>query len=380
MKLDLFYEIDAPRPWKGDFPENQRAAEQKAYAECLDQIEFADSLGFHTAWLVEHHFREGRSHCSCPEAVLGNLAARTKNLRLGFGVTLVPHDFLHPARVAEKVATVDILSGGRVEWGTGRSTPFEQQAFEVDQSKTRAQQQAAIKTIVGMWENEYYSEKSEFIDFPERMVLPKPVQMPHPPGWMAATSPESSAIAGSLGMGLLSFTIMQPIEMMADRIRSYREAIKTAEPITGVLNNRVAAYTLVHCADTMEQAEANGVWDAVWWWYQNIAEFILEWEIQTYDQAMQDKLFPLLSRFKDGKIDPTRFNDADMIIVGDPETCIKKMKRYADLGVDQLLCYTQFGSLSHESVMRNLELLGKEVIPELEDYVGEEIEISLKVQ
>lgn len=377
MKLDLFYEIDVPRPWPGEWPKSQRQAEQTAYQEALEQIEFADSLGFNTLWLVEHHFREGRSHCSCPEAVLGAISQRTENLRLGFGVTLVPHDFLHPARVAEKVATVDVLSGGRVEWGTGRSTPFEQMAFGVDQDKTRAQQKAALATIAGMWREEYYEEHSEFLDFPPRMVMPKPVQDPHPPAWMAATSPESSGIAGSLGLGLLSFTIMQPVEMMAERIRAYKEAAKDPDPITDVVNDRCAAYTLVHCAESMEQAEDNGVWESVWWWYQNIAEFILEWEIQTYDQELQDKLFPLLSKFADGDIDPERFNDADMIIVGDPERCIEKMKRYADLGVDQLLCYTQFGSLSHEAVLRNLELLGEEVVPVMEDYVGEEIDVSV---
>lgn len=380
MKLDLFYEIDAPRPWPGEFPHNQRNAEQKAYKECLEQIKFADSLGFNCVWLVEHHFREGRSHCPTSEAVLGALSQITENLRLGFGVTLVPHDFIHPARVAEKVATVDVLSEGRVEWGTGRSTPFEQEAFQVNQETTREQQQAAIKTIVGMWREEYYSEKSEFIDFPERMVMPKPVQWPHPPAWMAATSTGSSEIAGSLGMGLLSFTIMQPVEMMAERIKLYREAIQNPTPLTDSVNNRVAAYTLVHCAESMEKAEANGIWDAVWWWYQNIAEFILEWEIQTYTPELQDAIFPLLSRFKDGDIDTERFNEADMIIVGDPERVTKKMKRYADLGVDQLLCYSQFGSLEHEAIMENLELLGKYVIPELEDYVGERVEVSVTAQ
>ncbi len=378
MKLDLFYEIDAPRPWEGEWPESQRRAEQESYAEALEQIEYADSLGFQTLWLVEHHFREGRSHCSCPEAVLGAISQLTENMRLGFGVTLVPHDFLHPARVAEKVATVDVLSEGRVEWGTGRSTPFEQIAFGVDQDKTREQQKAALETVAGMWREEYYEEHSEFLDFPERMVLPKPVQDPHPPAWMAATSPESSAIAGSLGLGLLSFTIMQPVEMMAERIENYREAAQDPDPITDVVNNRCAAYTLVHCADSMEQAEENNVWQSVWWWYKNLASFILEWEIQDYDQEMQDKIFPLLSKFSDGDIDPERFNDADMIIVGDPDRCIEKMKRYADLGVDQLLCYTQFGQLPHDAVMRNLELLGKEVIPAIEEYSGEEVEVSVQ--
>ena len=377
MKLDLFYEIDVPRPWPGEYPQNQRHAEQEAYREGLEQIRFADSLGFKTVWLVEHHFREGRSHCSAPEVVLGALSQITQNLRLGFGVTLMPHGFTHPARVAEKVATVDVLSGGRVEWGTGRSTPFEQLAFGVDMETTRPSHEAAIKTVVGMWREEYYEEHSEFIDFPTRMVMPKPVQDPHPPAWMAATSPSSAEMAGKMGLGLLSFTIMQPIEMMAERITAYKAAAKNAEPITAVHNDRAAAYTLVHCAESMEQAEKNGVWQSVWWWYQNIAEFILEWEFPHYEKEQQEKLFPLLNRFKDGRIEPERFNEADMIIVGDPDRCLEKMKRYADLGVDQLLCYVQFGTLPHEAVMRNLELLGKEVIPRLEEYTAQTVDVSV---
>ena len=90
MKLDLFYEIDVPRPWPGEFPENQRRAEQESYAEAFEQIQLADKLGFNTIWLVEHHFREGRSHCSAPEVVHGALSQVTENIRLGFGVTLVP--------------------------------------------------------------------------------------------------------------------------------------------------------------------------------------------------------------------------------------------------------------------------------------------------
>ena len=115
MKLDLLYEIDAPRPWDaGQHPDGQRAREQRAYYEMLDQVKLADQLGFNVAWFVEHHFREGRSHCPAPEVVLGALTQATENLRLGFGVTLLPYGFTHPARVAEKVATADILSKGRV--------------------------------------------------------------------------------------------------------------------------------------------------------------------------------------------------------------------------------------------------------------------------
>jgi alkanesulfonate monooxygenase SsuD/methylene tetrahydromethanopterin reductase-like flavin-dependent oxidoreductase (luciferase family) len=371
MKLDLLYEIDSPRPW-GDKPHPyaQREREQRAYREMLDQVRLADEVGFNIAWFVEHHFREGRSHCPAPEVVLGALTQITRNIRLGFGVTLLPFNFTHPARVAEKVATADILSGGRVEWGTGRSTPMEQTAFHVDREHSRDQWEEAIKIVVEMWKQEYFEWDSPTFNFPKRMVTPKPFQDPHPPCWMAATTAGSSAIAGLNQLGLLSFSIMQPLDQMAAQIAAYRTAWNSpeAKPITGVTNNRVAAYTLVHCADTMAQAEANGVWDSVGWWYRNIAEFTLQWEMPHVSQEERDKVFPNLEPLMAGNIPIDYFHDADMIVVGDPERCLQKMKHYADLGVDELICYVQFGYHSGESTLRTIELLGKEVIPELANY------------
>jgi len=380
MKLDLFYEIDVPRPWPGEFPQNQRKAEQEAYAEALEQIRFADTLGFNTCWLVEHHFREGRSHCPTPEAVHGALSQITSNLRLGFGVTLAPFGFTHPARIAEKVATIDVLSGGRVEWGVGRSTPMEQLAFGVDRDSSKAQMVEAVRVVTQMWRDEYFEYASETFSMPRRMVTPKPVQDPHPPAWMAATSMESSQMAGALGLGLLSFSIMQPIHQMGKLIAGYRAAQADQTPVADTVNNRAACYTLVHCVDDEDQLDTNRAWESVWWWYKNIAEFTLEWELAHMPQEQQDKLFPLLKRFENDELDPRVFNDADMIMVGTPETVLDKMRKYADLGVDQLLCYVQFGTIPHEAVMRTLELLGKEVIPQISDYVGERVEVSLNVQ
>jgi alkanesulfonate monooxygenase SsuD/methylene tetrahydromethanopterin reductase-like flavin-dependent oxidoreductase (luciferase family) len=366
MKLDVLYEVDVPKPWGKPHPWGQREHEQQAYKEALEQIQLADKLGFHTTWHVEHHFREGRSHSPAPEVLIGALSQVTEQIRLGFGVTLMPHAFTPPMRVAEKVATADILSGGRVEWGTGRSTPMEQIAFGVDREASREQWQEAIECVVGMWEAEYFEYHGKYLDFPRRMVTPKPVQFPHPPAWMAATSEGSAEVAGSLGLGLLSFSILQPIKKMAKQIVAYREAQKSATPLTRVHTNKVAAYTLVHCAETMEQCEKNGIWDSVWWWYKNLAEFTLEWEFPHFSQAEKDAVFPLLTMQKDGNFDPKMFNDHDMIVVGDPDQCFEKMVKYHELGVDQLICYVQFGYLPHESVMKTIELLGTELIPKLE--------------
>ena len=371
MKLDLLYEIDAPKPWTGSHPSGQRAAEQRAYREAVEQIALADRLGFHTVWAVEHHFREGRSHCPAPEVVLGYLAAVTERLRLGFGVTLTPFGFTPPQRIAEKVAAVDILSNGRVEWGTGRSTPMEQTAFGIDRERSRDDWREAIEIVCGMWREEYFEYQSDRFHFPRRMVTPKPVQDPHPPCWMAATSDGSAEVAGRYGLGLLSFSIMQPLERMAAHIAAYRSASEQATPLTDVTTNKVAAYTLVHVTDNNRSPDTD-VWRSVGWWYSNLAEFTLQWELPHLSEQERESAFPLLKPLIEGDVPIERFDNADMIVIGDTERCIEKMKHYADLGVDELICYVQFGYLPHDSVLRTIETLGKEVIPELAAYQAAE--------
>ena len=371
MKLDLLYEFQPKiKPWDKPHPYGQREAEQRTYDEAIEEIQLADKLGFNTVWCVEHHFRDGRSASPCSEAILGGLALSTKQIKLGFGVTLMPFGFIHPARVAEKVATVDVLSHGRVEWGTGRSTPMEQAAFGVPTNdSSRDQWREAIEIVVGMWENEVFSWESENLSFPERMQTPKPFQDPHPPVWQAAATLKSAVSAGELGLGLLSFALLQPVEKMAEHIRAYRTAQSMARPqdmLTRVRNDRVGVYTLVHAYDDADAAADYGLWDSVNWWYRHLAEFTLKWELPMLGVEEQKAVFPLLQPIIDGDVPVKHYQDQDMIIVGTPEECLEKVIRYDEVGVDQLLCYVQFGDLPHEKVMRSMELLATRVIPELE--------------
>jgi alkanesulfonate monooxygenase SsuD/methylene tetrahydromethanopterin reductase-like flavin-dependent oxidoreductase (luciferase family) len=365
MELGLLYEIEAPQPWAGEHPWGQRVAERTAYRDSLQQIVLADQKGFETVWCVEHHFREGRSHMPCSEAVLGALSQITKTIKLGYGVTLMPHEFIHPARVAEKVATVDLLSGGRVEWGLGRSTPMEQIAFGVDIPRSKEKMLAAARTVVGMWEQEYYEEHSEFLDFPKRMVTPKPYQYPHPPVWMAASSADSARLAGENGLGLLCFSILQPLSKLKPLVDLYRDAQTRAKPLTSVATDKVGIYTLVHCAESRSKFETNRLWESMWWWYATVAQFSIKWELSHLSPEDQARAFPLLEKQARGDFDIAQFDKEDMVIVGTPEECLQKFLKYEEAGIDQVLCYTKFGYLPHEAVMRSIELLGDYVIPEL---------------
>jgi alkanesulfonate monooxygenase SsuD/methylene tetrahydromethanopterin reductase-like flavin-dependent oxidoreductase (luciferase family) len=339
--------------------------ERMAYKNCVEQIALADKKGFHTAWLVEHHFREGRSHMPCNDVVLGALSQITERIKLGFGVALMPHEFIHPARVAEKVATVDLLSRGRAIWGMGRSTPMEQIAFGVDIPSSKEKMKAAARSVVGMWEQEYYEEDSEYLKFPKRMVTPKPYQYPHPPAWMAASTESSATMAGENACGLLCFSIMQPLDRLKEIIDTYREAQKRAKPLTSVATDKVGVYTLVHCAETRDVFYTNRLWESMWWWYKGIAEFHLKWEMAHLTPQQQAQAFPLLESRARGEFDITEFDREDMVVVGTPDECLEKLLRYEEAGVDQLLCYLNFGYLPHEAVMKSIELLGTHVIPQL---------------
>jgi len=372
MKLDLLYEFQPKvKPWAKPHPYGQRDAEQRTYDEAIAEIQYADKLGFNTVWVVEHHFRDGRSASPCSEAILGGLALSTEQIKLGFGVTLMPFGFIHPARVAEKVATVDVLSHGRVEWGTGRSTPMEQAAFGVPiDDRSRDQWREAIEVVVAMWEQERFSWDSPNLHFPERVQTPKPYQDPHPPCWQAASSEKSAVSAGEHGLGLLSFALLQPVAKMAEHIRAYRGAQALARPedmLTRVKNDRVGVYTLVHAYDDADEAAGYGLWDSVNWWYRHLAEFTLQWELAELSEEEQKKVFPLLEPVIKGEVPVEYYQNEDMIIIGTPEECLQKILRYESVGVDELLCYVQFGDLPHDKVMRNLELLAKEVMPRLEE-------------
>lgn len=370
MEFDLLYELPVPFPWTDGLRERERARYQNA----IEQVKLADKVGFRTAWFVEHHFRESRSHCSAPEVLIAALATVTERIRLGFGVALMPHGFSSPVKVAERVAACDLVSNGRVEWGTGRSTPQEQRPFGVPVGEeSKKQWLDAVQAVVRMWEDEPFTWKSEYFDFPSpRQVLPKPVQQPHPPAWLAASSEGSPARAGRAGIGLLSFTILSPLSVTARHVREYKAAIREAEPITKVVNNNVGTLTLVHCAETAEQAEENGAWESVWWWYESLADLVLHHDLAHLSEGeraiQRKKLFPLLTQHEAGTLSNEDLQKHDMLIVGDVKECIEKAKRYADAGADHLLCYCDFGNLSHEATMKSIELLGTKVIPELQSY------------
>ncbi len=358
MKIDLLYELQYPKPWTTP----QWKGEHKVFWNSLSQIELADKLGFDTVWLVEHHAREERSHSAAPEIFLGAVAMKTKDIRLGHGVVLLPHPFNHPIRVAERIAVLDLLSNGRVEFGSGRSTRFEQETFRIKYEDSRGMWAEAMEAIPQMWMKEKFSYKGKYLDIPERNIVPKPMQDPHPPLWMAASNDDSYPIAASIGVGTLGLTILLPLDRLEQRIRTYKKDVKDAKPVGAYVNDRHGAYTLVMCADSKEKARHAGAYDSVAWWLTHAVLATTIWEGQQSTNKMFGD-YPLLQSYHEGKVGVEAFDDAEMVIIGNPDEVIRKMEAYEKIGIDHILCDVDFGHMKHEDIMHSIELLGQYIIP-----------------
>ena len=363
MKFALFYEIPVARPWTAE-------SEHQAYKEVLAQAQLADGLGFHSVWSVEHHFSEEFSHCSNPEVLYGAIAATTKNLRIGYGVRLMPRPYNHPVRTAESVAVLDLISDGRVEFGTGRSaTRDELEGFGINPDDTRDMWEEALRMTVNCWVNDEASFDGKYWSMPKRRVVPKPLQGPHPPLWGATTSGDGHRVMGQHGLGVCSFTVGLPPEDLKERIDLYRQGIaECTEPIGAFVNDQVATFTMVHCAPSRDEALAQARESFEWYVTESnrrigtLAEWMheMQQDLGTYEYAARTKA---ASDAGKTKIPIERLFESGAAVVGTPEDCVETARRYEAAGCDILLCLVNPYKMPHDQVMRSIELIGTEVIP-----------------
>ena len=215
-------------------------------------------MGYGIWWEVEHHTAVEFSYSSAPEIMLTNIAANTKNLRVGHSAVLSPFRFNHPIRIAERAAFLDHVSNGRFELGLARSTIPEWRTFNIDPDDTRDQMQQAFEMIPKMWTSDDFSWKSDFYEINNISVIPKPYQKPHPKLWQACSSPTSFEQAGRNGVGALGVTLWASLDQVAEWIGLYRDAIKECDPVGEEVNDQVAFFTFVHAAESEQQAMMNG--------------------------------------------------------------------------------------------------------------------------
>ena len=385
MKFGLLYEMQ--RPYSGT-----EIDWNSLYKETLEQCELADQVGFDNLWFVEHHFLTGFSGSPCQDAMFGALSRITKQIRIGYGVCVLPYH--HPVQVAERVAMIDQLTDGRVEFGTGRSNAYEQLGLGIDPRDTRSRWNESIRMLPKIWQSDEFSWEGEYWNVPTRRVLPKTFQQPHPRMYLACTQPESFRLAGEMGLGVLS-SASYATSILTEHVKTYREAVKNCDPVGAFVNDFWGNNVHSFCGENNQEARELAA-DSMKTFFGpdkpyiegriNAYEELLEawggvpdhlqadfgrWLRQSDDahkeQAAQAGISldsgPGAARAAVAQLDANTLADRGVIIAGDPQSCIEAVKMYEEIGVDQVMLIMQTETIPHQKVMGSIELFGKQVIP-----------------
>ena len=349
MKFGIFYEHQLPRPWGP-------TSEYELIQNSLTQIEQADKLGYDYAWEVEHHFLEEYSHSSAPEVFLAAASQRTKNIRLGHGIIQLTTN--HPARVAERVATLDLVSHGRVEMGIGEgSSVTELHPFDRRFRDKREVWEDAVRAILPMFSHEGWEYHGKHFDFPLRNEVPKPLQKPHPPLWVACSQLETIAMAGRRGMGALGFQFVSAEAAHAWVNAYYNAFVKRRELLCDHQTNpQIAIVCGFMCAPTDEEAieKAEG-----WTFFQFALLFynqhgpVVPGSVNLWAEYEKWKQTPAGAKAQRGSG-----------LIGSPSTLRERLHKFRDSNVDQVILLNQAGRNTHEDICSSLELFAREVMPE----------------
>ena len=348
MKFGIFYEHQLPRPWADD-------AEYELLQNALDQVELADRLGYDYAWEVEHHFMEEYSHSSAPEVFLAAASQRTKNIRLGHGIIQLTTN--HPARVAERVSTLDLISHGRVELGLGEgSSVTELHPFDRRFRDKREVWEDAVRCLMPMFSKEGSSYHGEWFEFPLRNVVPKPRQKPHPPLWVACSQMETIRMAGKRGMGALGFQFVSAEAAQAWVHAYYNAYTKGYEPLTDyVPNPGIAVVSQFMCAPTDEEARAKA---------EGSSFFQFALGFYNSHGPIEPGSVDLWQEFLEFKETPKGQEQRLGGLIGSPETICQRLARFEESHVDQVILLNQAGKNRHEDICSSLELFAAEVMPQ----------------
>ena len=370
MRFGLFYEHQIARPW----PEH---AEERLLLDALEQVELADRLGFDSVWEVEHHFLEEYSHSSAPEVFLAAASQRTRNIRLGHGIVQLPPNFNHPARVAERIATLDLISGGRVEFGTGESSSqMELGGFRVDRHQKHAQWEEMLDAIARMFvEEPFAGYQGRYLAMPRRNVVPKPKQKPHPPLWVACSRRETIRIAARKGIGALSFSFIEP-EEAKEWVDDYYRIIASEEciPAGFEVNPNVAVVVPFLCHPDEQTAIDRGIDGAHFFGY-SLAHYYVFGQHRPGRTNLWEEFQRNRNQYGFAR-EIVRPEDAPLGVrllqqglgslrgaVGTPAQIADLMERYERAGVDAVLFVSQAGHNRHEHICESMETFAREVMP-----------------
>jgi alkanesulfonate monooxygenase SsuD/methylene tetrahydromethanopterin reductase-like flavin-dependent oxidoreductase (luciferase family) len=358
MKFGIFYELQLPRPW-------QKGDEFRLYQNALDQVALADRLGYDFAWEVEHHFLEEYSHSPAPEVFLGAASQRTRRIRLAHGIMQLTT--VHPARVAERIAVLDLLSGGRVEFGIGESASItELEPFGCAFEEKRAVWEDAVKALIPMFRDGGSEYHGRYFDFPLRNVVPKPLQKPHPPLWVACSQLETIEMAGRRGLGALAFQFLSADAAHA-WVHAYYNALTRRRDLLAdyPINPNIAVVSYFMCAES--DAEARRRADGVPF-FQVALRFYGLSPNRERPKPGSVNLWDEYEKWK--RANPEGHARAlSGGLIGSPETLRRKLRRFAGSNIDQVILLNQAGKNTHEHICESLELFAREVMPEF--HAGE---------
>jgi len=390
MKFDVFCEIQRAYPW------GPGQSEASLFSEIIAQARAAEAAGFETWWQVEHHGAPEFSYSAAPELVLTAIAMATERLRVGHAGVLAPYRINHPLRVAERAATLDVLSGGRFELGLAKSGGKEWETFGVVPDTARDQVREAMHMIPRMWTDPEFSWSSKEFEMPPREVVPRPLQKPHPRLWQTCGSPDSFFMAGEMGVGALGTTLLSPVGFLGDMLAEHDRGLAAMkEPAGKFVNREKGCFTFVHVAESRAEAIANGAaWSALW--YVNAAPVVFKVPRRVWYDMIKAGLHPnsardtaavagldpheteimaddppvvrVLKRMANGeKISHEEAHEVleplDCVVIGDPDACVEKLKGYEAIRADRMMCLMQFGAIPHEAVLKSIDLAGRHLVP-----------------
>ena len=374
MKFGLFYEHQLPRPWGPD-------SEHQLLKDALEQVELADKLGMDCVWEVEHHFLEEYSHSSAPEVFLAAASQRTNRIRLGHGIVQIPFNFNHPARVVERINTLDLVSDGRVEFGTGESSSeAELGGFLIPRQEKREQWLEAFDAITRMFvEEPFAGYKGKWFEMPVRNVIPKPMQRPHPPMWVACSRRETIQLAAEKGIGALSFSFIEP-EEAKQWVDGYYATIQSDQCVAGgfAVNPNLACVMPMMLHPDEEVAIDRGIDGGHFFGYSLIHHYAIGQHrpgvTNIWDEFQEKRS---LFGFDRDIAAQTGDNLAAQMVqqgtgslrgaVGTPDQVRDLIRRYEAAGVDQLIFVLQAGPNKHEHIMESIEMFCRDVMPEFKD-------------
>lgn len=350
MRFGTYYFLQAP-PGRSD--------EEVVHGE-FSQILLSEELGYDTVWLTEHHFTEYGISVS-PMALAAAIAAKTERINIGLAAAILP--FHDPIRLAEEIAFVDILSRGRLRVGIGRGNrPIEFAGYRVSQEENRERFGETLDIMMQAWTQERVSYQGRFFSIEGIPVRPKPFQKPHPPLMLVCVSPETVAFAARRAWPMLNSILFGPIQQLIEKREVYVAAMRTAGYDEDAVKTALASWSVsrhIYVAPTdreaIEEAQA-----AELWYQQALARFLVPENMDTAPSTLQPQFRALAETLKTISWEKLI---AETVVFGSPERVIDKVREMQALGVGELLCWMNFGTLPQDRVQRSLRLFAEKVMP-----------------